>query len=193
VGVGYALSFLGSPNYTFQDIPDVDTIERAFGAAHNLIFSILVHDVLLGKTDRLDVEPSTGNRTIRLQGVIAVPEIAWVLEAFLGVVAAFLLGLMLVSARRHSGLLSDPDSLAAKMALVAESRALLQDFEGLDNSPSLDKCLERGKQYRLGQWPGCYGLGCDHGSLLSRDGDGIYRPCSPSALSVKLNEYRQHL
>jgi hypothetical protein len=78
---------------------------------------------------------------------------------------------MVISMRRHGGPLSDPDSLAAKLALVAESKALLQNFEGLDNCPHPEKCLpmENGTRYRLGQWPGYYGLDRDYGSIADRD------------------------
>jgi len=133
------------------DLADPEILYRLYNDAHSFLFSIAMS--LYMRTPEGFKRPAVvGERHITGEAVIVVPTLARILEGFLAVVAMMCLLLLITNVRRQSHLHSDPDSIAAKMALVSESTRLLRDFDGLDECHNIEKHLAPDIEYRLGNW-----------------------------------------
>lgn len=141
-----------SQNLTFEDFKDPKVLSDAFRRTHKLLFANFIYssleDMAEGDINKHQVQ---GDRIVVKSAVIVVGVFAHLLEAFLAIVAICFAVLGVISYRRNANLFGDPDSLAAKMAIVADSKALLQDFDGLDECPDLQKELPK-RTYRLDNW-----------------------------------------
>lgn len=148
--VSYAIGM--SPGLGFEDFKDPRTLSEAFVKVHRLLFATYVSSLLRDiPGGGIDGDTVLGNRSMDQLAVVVSGVFARLLEGFLAVVAVCFAALGVITYRRNSNLFGDPDSLAAKMAFVADSKALLEDFDGLDESPDLKE--EFGdRTYRLDSW-----------------------------------------
>ena len=143
--VGYAI---GLENKTFDDFRDPKIFGDAMNKTHKLLFNYAVKSLLNHEDQSQRVN---GTRIVRKEGVVVVTVIANLLSGFLSVVAVCLAAVFLLSYNRRNNLRSDPDTLATKMSLVAQSPQLLWDFEGTDICPDIRRCIKR-RRYKL--WGG---------------------------------------
>ena len=143
--VGYAI---GLENKTFDDFRDLRVFGDAMNKTHKLLFNYAVNTLLRHEDQPQKVN---GTRIVRKEGVVVVPAVAHLLAGFLSVVAVCLAVVFSLSYDRRNNLRSDPDTLATKMSLVAQSPQLLRDFEGADNCPDIKRCIKR-RRYKL--WGG---------------------------------------
>ena len=143
--VGYAI---GLENKTFDDFRDLGVFGDAMNKTHKLLFNYAVNTLLRHEDQPQKVN---GTRIVRKEGVVVVPAVAHLLAGFLSVVAVCLAVVFSLSYDRRNNLRSDPDTLATKMSLVAQSPQLLRDFEGADNCPDIKRCIKR-RRYKL--WGG---------------------------------------
>ena len=143
--IGYAI---GLENKTFDDFRDPKIFGDAMNKTHKLLFNYAVYFLL---RDEEQPQQINGTRTVRSDGIVVVPVVSHLLAGFLSAVAVCLAGVFFLSYNRHNNLRSDPDTLATKMSLVAQSPQLLGDFEGADNCPDIDGCIKR-RRYKL--WDG---------------------------------------
>ena len=139
-----------SPGKTFDDFRDPITFTNGLDRMHKLLFSNALKTPLV---DDSGGEEVVGKRVVTSKGIVVVPLIAHILAGFLGLVVVCLSGVFLVSYDRQNNLASDPDTLGTNMALVAHSEALLRDFNGTDECPARDLCMEP-RRYKLGTWGG---------------------------------------
>ena len=142
VQVGYGI---GLENKTFDDFRDPRIFGDAMNKTHKLLFNYAVDTLLLSADQPQQID---GTRTVRRDGIVVVPAVAHLLAGFLSAVAVCLAGVFFLSYNRHNNLRSDPDTLAAKMSLVAQSPQLLREFEGAGNCPDIDGCIGR-RRYKL--------------------------------------------
>ena len=140
--VGYAI---GLENKTFDDFRDPRIFGDAMNRTHKLLFNYAVKSLLLFPDQPQKIN---GTRIVRKNGVFVVPGVAHLLAGFLSAVAVCLAGVFFLSYNRHNNLRSDPDTLATKMSLVAQSPQLLRDFDGAGNCPDIDGCIGR-RRYKL--------------------------------------------
>ena len=159
VQVGYAI---GLENKTFDDFRDPRIFGDAMNKTHKLLFNYAV-DSLLGFVGDPEPQQINGTRTVRRDGIIVVSAIAHLLAGFLSAVAVCLAGVFFLSYNRHNNLRSDPDTLATKMSLVAQSPQLLRDFDGAGNYQDIDGCIKR-RRYKLGDGEGSHRLDIAAGS-----------------------------
>jgi len=83
-----------------------------------------------------------GKRGVTSIGIVVVPLIARMLVGLLGLFVFCLGGVFFVSCDRPNNRASDPDTLGAKLAWVAHTETLLGDFNGTDECPASDLCME---------------------------------------------------
>lgn len=167
--ISYAIGL--SPGRQFEDFKDPRILSEAFARAHKLLFAAFVSELHrdLPQEDS-DKNPVLGNRRMTRLAVVVVGLFARLLEAFLAVVAACVAVLGILTYRRNASLFGDPDSIAARMAFVADSKALLQDFDGFDEYPDLQREIGS-RTYRLDSW----------------DSNGYYRIDSKGGLQTRTN------
>ena len=146
-----------SPGKEFNDFRDPMTLRNGLNRMHKLLFNNAFEILLVPDSDGEEV---VGKRVVGSIGIVVVPLIAHILAGFLGLVVVCLGGVFLISFNRHNNLASDPDSLGTKMALVAHSETLLRDFNGTDECPAPEICIEP-RRYKLGTWGGGGGYRLD--------------------------------
>ena len=182
--IGYAI---GLENKTFDDFRDPKIFGDAMNKTHKLLFNYAVSSLFKYGDQPQHVN---GTRVIRKEGVVVVTVVAHLLAGFLSVVAVCLAAVFFLSYHRRNNLRSDPDSLATKMSLVAQSPQLLRDFEGTENCPDIRGCIQR-RRYKLWGGEECHRLdivddlevtsGDSHDSSTKpHDGRGV-RPSELSA------------
>ena len=143
--VGYAI---GLENKTFGDFRDPRIFGDAMNKTHKLLFNYAVESLLFEAEEPQQIN---GTRIVLKDKIVVVPQVAHLLAGFLFAVAVCLAGVFFLSYNRHSNLRSDPDTLATKMSLVAQSPQLLRDFNGAGNRSDIDGCIKR-RRYKL--WDG---------------------------------------
>ena len=139
-----------SPGKKFDDFKDPVTFSNGLERMHQLLFNNALETLLVPDSGGEEV---VGNRVVRSVGIVVVPLIAHILAGFLGLVVICLCGVFLISYNRQNNLASDPDTLGTKMALVAQSKTLLRDFDGTDECPGPQLCMEP-RKYKLEAWGG---------------------------------------
>lgn len=149
--VSYAIGM--SSGLGFEDFEDPRILSDAFAKVHRLLFATFVSSLFRDIPDKEDSEKDVvlGSRNMTKLAVVVVRLFARLLESFLAVVAVCSAALGVITYRRNTNLFGNPDSLGAKMAFVADSKALLRDFDGLDESPDLKEELPN-RTYRLDSW-----------------------------------------
>jgi hypothetical protein len=145
--IGFAI---GLENKTFDAFQNPEVFGDALNKMHKLLFNNAMATMLLENKDPKGVQ---GIRVVRSDGIVVVSTVAHLVAGFLAAVAACLIAVFLLSYKRHNSLSSDPDSLATKMSLVAESKMLLRDFEGSDNCPKPERCIQK-RWYEIGSRDG---------------------------------------
>jgi len=153
--ISYVLGL--SPGKKFDDFKDPMTFRNGLERMHKLLFNNAFETLLVPDSGGVEV---VGNRAVRSIGIVVIPLIAHILAGFLGLVVVCLGGVFLISYNRQNNLASDPDTLGTKMALVAHSETLLRDFNGTDECPAPDLCMEP-RKYKLGTWGGESGYRLD--------------------------------
>ena len=141
----------------FDDFRDPITFRNGLDKMHKLLFNNALETLLVDDSGREEV---VGKRVVTNIGIVVVPLIAHILAGFLGLIVLCLGGVFLISYNRQNNLASDPDTLGTKMALVAHSETLLRDFNGIDECPAPELCLEP-RRYKLGTWGGGGGYRLD--------------------------------
>ena len=121
------------------------TFKNGLDRMHKLLFNNALETLLAPDFGGGEV---VGNREVRSIGIV-VSLIAHILAGFLGLVVVCPGGVFIISYKRQNNLVSDPDTLGTKMALVAHSERLLRDFNGTDECPAPDLCVEP-RKYKLG-------------------------------------------
>ena len=164
VQVGYAI---GLESKTFDDFRDPRIFGDAMNKTHKLLFNYAVESLLLVAEQPQQIN---GTSTVLKDGIVVVPEVAHLLAGFLSAVAVCLAGVFFLSYNRHNNLRSDPDTLATKMSLVAQSSQLLRDFDGADNCPDIDGCIKR-RRYKLWDGEDSHRLDIVAGSDATLSGD----------------------
>jgi len=159
-----------SPGKKFNDFRDPMTLRNGLDKMHKLLFSNALETLLVSDSGGEEV---VGNRAVRGIGIVVIPLIAHILAGFLGLVVVCLGGVFLVSYNRQNNLASDPDTLGTKMALVTHSETLLTDFNGTDECPAPDLCIEP-RKYKLGTWGGGGGYRLD--AVGSRNNQLVQNP-----------------
>ena len=159
-----------SPGKKFDDFKDPMTFRKGLENMHQLLFNTALETLLVPDPGGEEV---VGERAVRSIGIVVVPQIAHILTGFLGLVVVCLGGVFLSSHNRQNNLASDPDSLGAKMALVAHSETLLRDFNGVDECPAPHLCMEASK-YKLSTWKGEGGYRLD--AVDGRDNPLVQSP-----------------
>ena len=139
-----------SPGKIFDDFRDPMTFRNGLDRMHKLLFNNALEALLV---ETLGGQEVVGKREVTSKGIVVVPLIAHILAGFLGLVVICLGGVFLVSHNRQNNLASDPDTLGTKMALVAYSERLLQDFNSTDECSAPDLCMKP-RKYKLGTWGG---------------------------------------
>ncbi|KAG0127965.1 hypothetical protein HOY82DRAFT_624030 [Tuber indicum] len=134
----------------FDDFKDPKVFEDGLDRMYKLLFSSALQTLLVPDSGGEEI---LGSRAVRSVGIVVVPLIAHILSYVLGVVAVCLCGVFVITYKRENNLASDPDTLGTKMALVACSKTLLRDFDGIDECPSPHLCMES-RKYKLGTWGG---------------------------------------
>lgn len=172
--IGYVIA--SGDNASFEDFKDPGVFGKAVEKAHQLLFanalSYLLQPIPEAKVNK--AVPVAGMREARGTAVVVVSELVHALEGCLAFVGLCIVGLLITHHHRRNNLFSDPDSLAAKMALVADSKPLLDDFEGLDDCPEPQKCIPN-RRYRLDVWAdGSEHYRLDRVHLHSEDIQKIY-------------------
>lgn len=173
-----------SQDIPFLDLKDPKVLANVFQRAHQMLFAGFARATFQISEDA-NRKTLQGYRTVSSLAIIVVEVFARLLEGFLGMVAICfaILGVLIFS--RHANLFSDPDSLAATMALVADSKALLRDFDGLGEVPKLKKNL-LDRTYRLDKWDsnGYYRIDLeetfDNRSTSSKSDSGTFFPLNSS-------------
>ena len=159
-----------SPGKKFDDFRDPTTLRNGLDRMHKLLFNNALETLFVPDSGGEEV---VGKRAVGSIGIVVVPLIAHLLAGFLGLVVVCLGGVFLISSNRQINLASDPDSLGTKMALVAHSETLLRDFNGTDECPAPDLCIEP-RRYKLGTWGGGGGYRLD--VVMGRDNPLVQAP-----------------
>jgi len=128
-----------SPGKKLFDFIDPMTFQNGLERMNKLCFNTAVKPLLVLDSGGEEV---VGNRIVRSIGIVVLPLIAHILAGFLGLVVFCLGGIFLIFYNRQNNLARDPDTLGMKMALVAYSETLLGHFNGLDEFPAPDLCME---------------------------------------------------
>jgi hypothetical protein len=143
--VGFAM---GQLNGSLADLQDPARLQAVFTAAHRLILSASMSQ-LLGPLSITGLQ-RPGTIQYKLYGVVVSRPISLVVECLLGVIALLVVGILVVSWRSQSNLLRDPGSIGATLTIFRESSQLLEEFADKDryNDKSLEKSIQ-GNWYRL--------------------------------------------
>ena len=165
-----------SPGKKFDDFKDPMTFQKGLENLHKLLFNTALETLLVPDPGGEEV---VGERGVRSIGIVVVPLIAHILAGFLGLVVVCLGGVFLASHNRQNNLASDPDSLGTKMALVAHSETLLRDFNGADECPAPNLCIEP-RKYKLDTWEGDSGYRLD--TVDGRDNPLVQNPHASCAV-----------
>lgn len=147
--IGYIIA--SGDGKTFEDFRDSDVFGIAVEKAHRLLFSNALYFLLQPIPGANASKPVAGTRLVTSTAVVVVTELVRVLEGCLAFVGLCIVCLFFTYRHRRNNLFSDPDSLSAKMSLVADSKHLLKDFEGLDECPDPVKCVPD-RRYQLDGW-----------------------------------------
>ncbi|KAJ4377612.1 hypothetical protein N0V83_000439 [Neocucurbitaria cava] len=125
--VGLALAVSDRP---LEDYLDWKVLSKSYADAYRLMFARAMRDVLddnFRTTDEV-----TGQIVATTEAVVLEPVFVYIVESFLGVVSVATIALLYLSLTRKKHLRSNPSTIAAVMAMVAENQPLLSDVEGLD-------------------------------------------------------------
>lgn len=143
--VGFAM---GQLNGSLADLQDPATLQAVFTAAHKLVFSASMPQ-LLGPLNTTGLQ-RPGTIQYKLYGVVVSRPISLVVECLLGVIALLVVGILVVSCRSQSNLRRDPGGIGATLTIFRESSQLLEEFAEKDryNDRSLEKSMQE-NQYRL--------------------------------------------
>lgn len=145
IEVGFAI---GNQNMSVQSYSNATNLETAFQAAHRLLFSLAVNQVL--STSMSPTNSSTGTRTGTLGAVTINRSISVIVEIFLGIACALTLALWYLSHNRLNYLTSDPAAITDVMSSVSGSCTILDRFIGYEalTADDLHERLHEG-HYRI--------------------------------------------
>ena len=125
VGLALAVS-----NLPLEDYLDWKVLAKSYADGYRLIFARAMRDVLdQGFQSSEDV---TGWVTDTTEAVVLEPVFVYIVEGFLGAVSIATIALLYLSVTRTKNIRSNPSTIAAIMAIVADNEPLLADVGGLD-------------------------------------------------------------
>ncbi|KAF3277539.1 hypothetical protein TWF970_005146 [Orbilia oligospora] len=161
------LGFLFAIDSNIEKYMDLSFLTSTIDKAYKLLFMTYAATKLMDPKTK----PASGSISITTETVV-VPEVfARILEGLLGTVALLLVCFVLSSTRRRSGLIYDPASLAGTMAMVASEPKLLEKFETLDGTSTINQLHQavgdESLKFKLGSQIGNYQL-----SVVSQPGSG---------------------
>jgi hypothetical protein len=137
VGLALAVS-----NLRLEEYLDWKVLAKSYADGYRLLFSRAMRDVL--DQDFQTFDNVTGQVTDITEAVVLEPVFVYIVEGFLGAISLATIALLYLSVTRTKNLRSNPSTIAAVMAMVADSEPLLADVEGLDC------CTMRGIEDHLG-------------------------------------------
>lgn len=124
-GLAHAVSDLPPEQYL-----DWQTLAKSYADAYRLIFARAMKDILI--KDFQSAGNISGKVEDTTEAVVLEPVFVYIVEGFLAVVSIATMALLYLSLTRTKNLRSNPSTIAAIMAMVADNESLLSDVEGLD-------------------------------------------------------------
>lgn len=118
-----------SPGKRFSHFRDPITFRTSFHRMHKLLFNNALGTL---PVDDSGGKKIVGKRVVTSMGTVVISSIAHILAACRGLVVACPDGVFLVFYNRQNHLAGHPDTLGTIMALVAQSKTLLRDFNSRD-------------------------------------------------------------
>ncbi|KAJ4346856.1 uncharacterized protein N0V89_010788 [Didymosphaeria variabile] len=122
-----------------EDFLDWKVLAQTYAKAYRLVFARAMAEVLISNSSFTSTQEVAGSRSIATGSVVLEPLFTYIVIGLLGVIAVVTMVLLLLSTTRTLNLRSDPttigtlkDFIVQVMGLVADSKALLRDFEDLD-------------------------------------------------------------
>ncbi|KAI4937671.1 hypothetical protein J4E85_000106 [Alternaria conjuncta] len=125
VGLALAVS-----NLPLEDYLDWKVLAKSYADGYRLMFARAMRDVL--DQDFRTSNNVTGHIIDTTEAVLMEPVFVYVVEGFLGAISLATIALLYLSLTRSKNLRSNPSTIAAIMAMVADNEPLLADIEGLD-------------------------------------------------------------
>jgi hypothetical protein len=137
--VGLALAVSSLP---LEDYLDWKVLAKSYADGYRLMFARAMRDVL--DQDFRTHRNVTGQLTNTTEAVLLEPVFVYIVEGFLGAISLATIALLYLSVTRTKSLRSNPSTIAAIMAMVADNEPLLADIE------MLDCCTMKGIEDHLG-------------------------------------------
>ncbi|KAI4627803.1 hypothetical protein J4E80_001937 [Alternaria sp. BMP 0032] len=143
VGLALAVS-----NLPLEDYLDWKVLAKSYADGYRLMFARAMRDVL--DQDFRTSNNVTGHIIDTTEAVLMEPVFVYVVEGFLGAISLATIALLYLSLTRSKNLRSNPSTIAAIMAMVADNEPLLADIEGLDccTTKGIEEYLGH-KRYKL--------------------------------------------
>jgi hypothetical protein len=117
-------------NRSVEDYLDWKVLAQSYAAAYRLSFARAMRDVL--DADFRTAENVAGYMRYTTEAVVLEPVFVYIVEGLLGIVSVATIALLYLSYTRKRNLASNPSTIAAVMAMVADNQPLLADIEGYD-------------------------------------------------------------
>ncbi|RKU40229.1 hypothetical protein DL546_002383 [Coniochaeta pulveracea] len=172
---------IGPSTYSLEELKNATNLQSIFASAHRRIFSAAVPKVLQGNDTR-DLTRSAAVQYLKY-GVVVSRPLALVVEILLLVIAVLVSLVLIISHRTYSSLSKDPASIGDNLAVLRESKPLLQELIHSDqyDDKTLQKILD-GHRFKLVERHNAHGpaLGID---ILKSASSGSRQPLSPKAVN----------
>ncbi len=136
-------------NRPMEDYLDWQALSKSYADAYRLMFASVMKEIL--SNDNFSTFDDTiGNIQTTSEAVVLVTVFVYIVEALLAVVSLSTIALFYLSLKQKYLLRSDPGTIAAVMAVVADDQPLLSDIEGL-NCSTMDQMTAQlaKKRYKL--------------------------------------------
>ncbi|KAL8698810.1 MAG: hypothetical protein Q9201_006364 [Fulgogasparrea decipioides] len=111
--VGFALGLSRLPP---DDYFDPIVLASSFQAVHQLLFAMAVPKLVSSNLSATNLRQ--GSQKTEVKAIVIIPELTIVIEVILGLVAVFILALLMISSTRKSQLCGDPASLSDLIELA---------------------------------------------------------------------------
>jgi hypothetical protein len=144
--VGLAISMGNRP---LEDFLDYDVLRQSYTDAHKLMFARAMRDILGSVAFESD-QAVMGRTREFTEAVVLEPVFVYIVEGLLGAVSLIAIVILYLTVKRTKYLRSDPGTMAAVVALVAENQSLLSDFQNFDccSTEDMNQSISH-KRYKL--------------------------------------------
>jgi hypothetical protein len=144
--VGLAIAMGNRP---LEDFLDYEVLSKSYSDAYKLMFARAMRDIL-GSVAFDSHEAVRGQTREYTEAVVLEPVFVYIVEGLLGVISLITIALLYLMVTRTKNLHSDPSTMAAVLALVADNEPLLSDFQDFDccSTDQMNQSL-RHKRYKL--------------------------------------------